>query len=64
VVVLIPGVLVWARASVIPVPRNNVQITGDEIAFSGRRAYELAAEMATGFTGRHRGTEANRHSAL
>jgi len=64
VAVLIVGALCWAQASVIPVPGNDVEVTRGEIAFSGQRAHELAAELATGFTGRHSGTRANRQGAL
>jgi hypothetical protein len=61
---MIAGAFCLAARNIEPVPGYEVQVSRDELAFSGDRAYELAAGFATRFTYRHSGTANNRDSAL
>jgi hypothetical protein len=64
VIVLITGAFCLAARNIVPAPEYKISVARDDLAFSGERAYELAAGFATRFNCRHSGTENNRESAL
>jgi hypothetical protein len=61
---LIAGAFCLASRNITPAPEYEINVVRGDLAFSGERAYELAAGFATRFTYRHSGAENNRESAL
>lgn len=61
--VVIAVVLLWAAASVQPLPAVGVEIDSKDLRFDGERALDLAAELALDFPYRHSGAANNRLAA-
>lgn len=64
VILVIAGAFCLTSRNILPAPEYQISVARDDLAFSGERAYELAAGFATRFTCRHSGTEKNKESAL